>query len=596
VGTTPFRTFHGYLKRHAHEQLTALEQELFDVLFPAFQGTPDAEGNHIIAQKTLAASQECEKIQLVRPEPRPRRYSGYNLGRRRYFTVCADAGGYDAQTLAHEMRAYRDPIDLGMVEVVDLAAGPKIVFGDMQVPLDPQPAFAVLIHEPGRLAAKFHELPFQKVPGLKGQPCFIFRFPYLVTETTIERTVDLRDPEVRDWFFSTFHHPCDVCGAQVAPLAGTDVSPTTAYSRFHFENGRAPAPDSFWAMLPTLINPDLGGGNLGDTGSTLVMIGHWMRQNRVHAFVFPSARCDIRAVVKDGVLSGWQGWNLLDYRDSPIFDAVDAEVLTVVVSPWAWTQLPDGVRLHLGEANSELAGSFAIEGMVNYWAQDYLSQLKGLELARARHGEEPPRDKRTGTTEGLAYRAFEIGILSLRWTRMLVHRTPIAEVDDVVLQLQGLALPYGLYPATGRIMELWSGIKKGTLSLLDAVNASQGSMDLVCRTLAKRYPRDELDKVARLGADLEWMLLLIPLRAMAGSDESAAVSGPDYSAFLKETEVTLATAWLCEDLKNRARAYFDRTTRATDRTAAETKNDIDEGEKLLEAIDEYLLEKPNSPT
>lgn len=406
MGTAPFQTFSGYLKQHSHETLSVLEQELFDFLFPAFQGTTDAEDAYKKAQASFRASGLVDMFKLMQAERRPRRFSGFSMGRRRYFTVCTNASGNDSQTLAHELRAYRDTVDLGMIEVVDLAAGCQLSIGATTAHFNPQLAVAVLIHEPERLPQKFRRLPFQKVPGLKQSPIFIVRFPYRVMHCTIEQTIDLRYPEVQDWFFSMFRHPCDVCDAEVAPDISPDTTPTTAHSRFHFENGRAPAPDSFWSMLPTLMNPILGGGNPGDTGSTLVMIGHWMRQHKVNALVFPSARCDATAVFQEGALVSWQGWNLIDYRNSPLPEQFGTQAVTFVVSPWAWVSLPHGVRMHVAEESSEYAGSFAIDGMVNYWARDYLNQLKALEIARSKHGWERQRDKAPDSPVGFAFRAF----------------------------------------------------------------------------------------------------------------------------------------------------------------------------------------------
>jgi hypothetical protein len=70
-------------------------------------------------------------------------------------------------------------------------------------------------------------------------------------------------------------------------------------------------------MLPTLINPDLGGGNVGDTGGTLLMIGNYLRKHSVAAMIFPSARCDTAAAFDQGGLAHFQGWNLVDLRAAP---------------------------------------------------------------------------------------------------------------------------------------------------------------------------------------------------------------------------------------------------------------------------------------
>jgi hypothetical protein len=587
--TAPFRTFSGFLKQFALEGRPALEQELFDLLFPAFRGTSAAEEAFEESIKDPRVSAVDPRIQIMRGERRPRRFAGFEFGRNRYFAVCADASGRDLQTLAHELRAYRDPVDLGMVEVVDLAQGCVLSIRGATVRLEPQPAFAVLVHEPQVLPERFHELPFQRVPGLKATPAFVYRFPYRVIHSTIERMIDLRFPEVQDWFYATFREPSEVSNARLVSL-GPDVTPTTARSRFNFENALAPVPDSFWSMLPTLMNPDLGGGNVGDTGSTLLMIGHWMRQNGVGALVFPSARCDVAAVFEDGVLKHSQGWNLLDYRESPVGKSFGRRIdlVTFVVSPWAWVSLPNGARLHIAR-DPQLAGSFAVENVVNYWAQDYLDQLKALEAARALHGREKPRSQRSAPSEGLAFRIFQIGALSMRWLRMAVQGCPADRIDGVVLELQGLALPYGMYLITGRVIELWGDVRRGKTAVGEAVHAALTAAGLLCRHLQGHHPDEDLDKLARIGADLELLLFFLAGRVRAGDAVKAVPVGT--AGFLAEAGAALETAWLDEALKTETRSFQTRALHKVEHGGSGTDSCLDEGVRLQKVIYDHLRRK-----
>jgi hypothetical protein len=588
----PFRTFSGFLKQHVHMDLSALEQELFDLLFPAFQGTSDAEEAYERAKNNPLVSAASPLIQMMPGERRPRRFAGFDLPRSRYFALCADASGSDFQTLTHELRAYRDPVDLGMVEVLDLAQGCILSIRGATVPLEPQPALAVLIHEPQELPAKFHALAFQRVPGLKDNPIFIYRFPYRVIHCTIEKTIDLRFPEVQDWFYSTFRVLSDESNAHLAPGMGPDITPTTARSRFNLENGLAPVPDNFWSMLPTLMNPDLGGGNPGDTGATLVMIGHWMRQNRAGALVFPSARCDTAAVFQDGALKHWQGWNLLDYRESPLLGQPKAHMVTYVVSPWAWVSLPPGVRLHVAEKDSRLAGSFAVKNMVNYWAQDYLGQLNALKTARSVHGREKPRSQRITPSEGLAFRVFQIGALSMRWLRMAVQGSPADQIDSVVLELQGLALPYGMYSITGRVLELWPGVRQGETTVKEAVHSALIVSDLLSRLLQRCHPNEDLDKLARIGADLELLLFFLAGQARAGVEVKA--TSFDTSGFLAETGTALVTPWLDEAMKTEIRDFQKRALHEMKYGSSGTSSCLEEGVQLQKMIYDHLRRKGNN--
>jgi hypothetical protein len=114
----PLRKFDGWLKQVTQDSLSALERELFEVLFPGFQGSPDAERAYEEAKKNGLLTALSPLISLLPGEARPRRFSGHDLPRGRYHVVCSDAGGNDSQTLAHELRAYRDPFAVGMVEVI----------------------------------------------------------------------------------------------------------------------------------------------------------------------------------------------------------------------------------------------------------------------------------------------------------------------------------------------------------------------------------------------------------------------------------------------------------------------------------------------
>lgn len=585
----PLRTFEGFLKQHAHDGLTALEKRLFDTLFPLFQGRPDStdtsthdkEENLQATLKAQLAQVLSPMIEIVPAEAQYRRFAGYNLPRRRYFTLCKDAAGNDHQTLSHELRAYRDPVEMGMVEVIDLAGGCNLFIKDVQVPLVPQTAVAVLIHEPEKLPPEFHVLDFTRLPGLTAEEMFLYRFPYTVSRHQVPRTIDLRFPDVREWFYVTFRIPSDLSDSQPVPTIPS-VSPTIARSCFRFEDGIAPVPNSFWDMLPTLINPDLGGGSTADTGSVLLMIGHWMRQHDIAALVFPSARCDSAVVFEGSEMSGWQGWNLVDFRASPPFRG--ASMTTFVPNPWAWVNLPAGVRLHVSPAHSPFDGSFMVENIVDYWASDYLGQIRALEIARAAHGQEPAREDRKTASQALAFRAFRIGALSLRCLRLALQRAPANEVENYVLELQGLALPYGLYPQTGRVIELWSEMQQRATTPTDMVNQSLIACELTCRSLRQRYPGQGIDQVTRVGADIELFLCWL-----VGLSESCRTDvWFDSDGMMAECEKAIQTRWLNDELRTRAREFYQIVLSELRHGGSRFSLLCEEGVTLQDAIYQHL--------
>jgi len=488
----PWTEFDGYLKQHAHEDLSPLERNLFEFLFPRFEGDQGSI-DHVHDQWLDSEMVDAlgGLITQRKGDARNRRFAGWHFPRRRYFSLAGDATGDDAQTLAHELRAYRNPVDAGMVEVIDLATGVQFVKEGIQ--LGAEPAIAVLIHEPRRLPNTLKEIPLETLPGLSDSPVRMYRFPYKIQRRPIGNVIDLRLPGTRSWFFHAFQAPSH-------HLEGWDF--TTAYSRFHLENKRPPTPASFSDMLPTLLNPDLGGGNPGTTGSTLQSIGFWLRHNGCAALIYPSARADLSVIFDQGEMVNWTGWNLVLYEGSNTLRG--ATYARIDHSPWAWVRLPEGVQAHVPAEGTKHAGSFAVSGMVDYSAREYIGQVEALKTARRIHGWEGEHGN-----PGLLSRsrAFFIGVLALRWLRLAINGTPAETVRGTVDELVGLSLPYDLYDITGRTRELCSGLYQ--LKGADVGRCMRGCLavtECLVRCLTERYSRHDLGRLLQLGWDLEFVI------------------------------------------------------------------------------------------
>jgi len=567
----PFRTFDGFLKQHAHAQLPPPEQALFDILFPAFQGDDDAESAYQSAKNGELARIMEQLIEFVPGERRMRRFAGHDLPRQRYYTVARDGDGDDGMTLAHELRAYRNPVRLGMVEVIDLAQGCVLGFASGNVKLQPERALAVLVHNADRLPPQLRTLGFRELPPVNQRPIHMFKFPYKVESVRIDKTIDLRFPEVRDWFFRTFREPSRSTLGYIPDGRFGDA--TIAHSRFHLEDGKAPTPADFWKMLPTLMNPDTGGGKPSSTGSTILWLAHWMRQNGVEALVYPSARCDVLALFEDGELADFKGWNLVHYRESPLMGGA-AEVITFDPSPWAWLDFPQGVELGHSSKGSQ-AGSFVIGGMVNYWAGDYIDQVKALDLARATHGDEPPADT---SAEAIALRAFLIGALAFRWLRFLATRRSSEEVTDCVLELQGLALPYRLYDLTGRIRELWKSMVEGRADFGAALMGAMEVVEAVAGSCSHRYQDSGVDCLVRLGGEIELLMLLA-----AGCLASGGSPQPRGVPTMMSNDHLPATRWLDENVTAGVNSFLN-STRDELRHGSCGASTLSNGENLVKSI------------
>ena len=501
----PWRTFDGCLKQLAYHDLTLIGRELFQYFFPRFQEEPNKPGDESLQGDAAKLGEMTGGLMItVAGDPLSRRFAGWKLPRERYFSLAEDMTGDDKQTLAHELRAYRDPLGAGMIEVIDLARGCDLQVRTEQIDLDPEPSIAVLIHEFQNLPERLRKIDFQIIPALHQSNLRILRFPYTVTQKSIQNTIDLRFPDVRDWFFGSFRVPED---------RFPNLDPTTAYSRFHLENARPPTPSSFFKMLPTLVNQDLGGGNPSSTGSTVQSIGNWLRRIGCAALIYPSARADASVLFNDGTLLESSGWNLVLYEPSPILlQDSSANPKRVALhsfdpNPWAWVRLPEGVKLLVAQEGSRGSGSFALAGLVNHAAEDYLRQLNALKIARRIHGVEI-------TGIGCAKypspsRIFMIGVLTVRWLRFVVNETPADEINDVILELNGLSLPYGMYLITGRVFELWSSLYKDRVGeIKPIVKECVTVIHLVSNYFSGYEKRDDLSRLSLLGFDMEFLMLM----------------------------------------------------------------------------------------
>ncbi len=273
---------------------------------------------------------------------------------------------------------------------------------------------------------------------------------------------------------------------------------STCFRRsFGFENEKPPTPATFAQMLPTLLNPDLGGGSIADTGSVLLYIAHELRQLGCGALIFPSARADASVVFSNGALTQFSGWNLVWYDGAPLF-AENVRLTTLVANPWAWVLLPPGVKVNLAPEGNEYAGSLVVQGMVNHWAEDYLGQIEALKVAREAHG--PPEKSDVPP----AWVAFTLGALSLRWLSMVLERESPDSVQRSVLEMIGLSLPHNAYYASGRILELWADVRTtGEADPSHLANTCLEVAERLGRNLSKAHDRPELAHLVLLGCYLE---------------------------------------------------------------------------------------------
>jgi hypothetical protein len=290
---------------------------------------------------------------------RPRRFAGDNsLAREKYFTVAEDRSGFDRGVLVTELMAYYRPWHSGIVEIFDLSIPAYKQLFDRR--------YGREIHRRSGLSMPAEDLvgvyflsscrthPFGHLTG-DNNPLAFFHLPVRIKTKKIPGVLDLRQPKVADWFANHF-------SSLVWKRNGREVPV--------FPN-KNPV-KNFREILPSLLTQQLGGG-----GFTKV-IGWWLRRHGVQALIFPSARYDSSVRISNGSCVSFSGWNLVDYRGSPMGE-VDLRIDISSTWPAQIENSPDELLDALTGSSSiayedveirytatgERAGSWEVKGLVS---------------------------------------------------------------------------------------------------------------------------------------------------------------------------------------------------------------------------------------
>jgi hypothetical protein len=357
----PTTRFHGWLKQMNPAVLNASGRQLFRDVFPMFTQltyeeqvarterlaelgiAPNAED-----EAALAYARELAEQSVPVQVPRHRRFAGGDgmLPRGCYSSLCHDAGGDDDHCLSRELLAYVDYQVPAFVYVGDSTSA-RLVEA-IGAPIRARPGYCAIWVvmappvEPGALA--IYQSYYRDLLGLVGNDSGpqAFAVEAQVTETVIDKVLDLRLPETQRWFFSHFKD---------------------GDGHFLEKDGRPAI--GFFDLVPTLMDPALGG-----TAETHA-IGSWLRSSGVDALIYPSARSDVSVTIRDGELLDWRGWNLIDYRTAREFPARET---TRSSSGWPDFRQP-GVRLSV--AGGQLAGSWRVDG-VQVRHDELRAQIEGM--------------------------------------------------------------------------------------------------------------------------------------------------------------------------------------------------------------------------
>jgi hypothetical protein len=292
VGELGYRTgpFGGWIKQLSVDQLDERSRKVLDECFPEFAGFQR------VAQFYRSGGIELEltpKGTTRTDTGRLRRYAGdETLSGGRYYSVCSDASGDDGGTLVWELMSYWSAASLKFPQLVDSTVHVDAARNLRRaMPHLDRPFLMLTAHDIRRVASE----------GIKLGDSVAVIMPLTIQKVRIDSVVDLRLPVVQDFF-------ADVLGRLEADFGRAG---NAAYrgggSNFTLKR----APESFAALLPTLLTPRPGGTTFHDA------IGALCRNAGAAGLVFPSARRDVHVNAGDGAVRGFSGWNFVDYRNAP---------------------------------------------------------------------------------------------------------------------------------------------------------------------------------------------------------------------------------------------------------------------------------------
>jgi hypothetical protein len=161
---------------------------------------------------------------------------------------------------------------------------------------------------------------------------------------------------------------------------------------------------------------------------------------------------------------------------------------------------------------------------------------------------------------------------------------PANEVEQDVLELQGLALPYDLYPLTGRVIELWDEMQEKAVEAADMLTQSLRVTDLVCHSLRRRYDGQDIDLLTRVGTDIELMLCFL-----VGLSETEHTNVEfEMEQLGGGGEKPLQTRWLNNELRTRVREFYSDTLSELSGGRGRVRLLCEEGATLHDAICRYV--------
>lgn len=369
----PFTQFRSRVKCLRCDGWNEVQRAAFSLAFPGFFAE-----EHPNPQTVQQLDPMCASASGNEQPFRYRRFSGgASLSRSRYYSVCETDSGQDSQTLAQELMAYSEwggELRLFALDLDDPNQdGPwKDFETHWNIPCPTHQLAVVFQWDTPVPPTELQFFPFSKLPN--GFNYFPVLYPTTLTELSLPQTIDLRLPRTQDWLASSIVAglPDVMYGVGDKLYRGLPLQDGTDQEwpiekpfvsrrgldcfsyppRPDWDRRSQPITPDFYGILPLLMFPGRGGSPLTEA------IGRWVRSIGADAFVYPSARANVRCKIEDGKLTESWGWDLVDYRGSGRVD----ERAMIIWEPHSWAGMWG--QLGVNEPKGRLAGTFFVDGNV----------------------------------------------------------------------------------------------------------------------------------------------------------------------------------------------------------------------------------------
>lgn len=422
----PFTKFSGWLKSMRAVDLNEEQSTALKITFARFFEEAVTAEKIKLADFQLTGHSFREQAYAYR-----RFAGGPDLPRARYYAVCNNESGNDGDALTGELFSYVDANTSGFISIWDFS-DPMLQALRLKHQLNsstpnlPWHAIGVTFQSRRGITSPFFT-ELKKRHNLREGPLthmdndFTVYFPLRVEQTSIDKTIDLRLPNVQEWFakqvFSGIPTACYVYQEntkdeeklfkvakrelllnydEVETIKGEDandentikeiVSGRTAFLTYgahpEGENNLLGGLDkSFYALLPLLTFHPRGGNPITEA------IGSWLREIGVNALIFPSARTNTHLHMENGSIKYFQGWNLVDYRNAP----KPEKKLRIIQDPSSYidTRKPFHYSTADPVIHQNWKGSFQIRGITERQQMEWIYGQELFWQMQKFKGEEP---------------------------------------------------------------------------------------------------------------------------------------------------------------------------------------------------------------